>query len=576
MLAVVLYYALLPLLPVLEPDEGRYAEIPREMLAAGDWLTPRLDGLLYFEKPPLHYWLTAAAEWAFGVNGFGVRFWTATPGLGTALLVFGLARSLGGRRAGQALANVRIGQALGNERVGQALGNERVGLLAALVALSAPYFFALAQVATLDMTLTFGLTAALVSFWFAHRAVPGERARWAWYGLFGGAALAVMTKGLVGIVIPGGVVFLYLLLTGQWRILRAVPWLSGTLLFAALAVPWHVAVARANPSFAWFYFVHEHLLRYATSEAKRAEPAWYFLAVLLVGGLPWSGLAPAVARLRDRLSWLAVRRDRAGLVYLGCWAGFVVLFFSVSQSKLAPYVLPATPALAVTTALVLARLEAAGASLRRAERIGLLAAALCCFALGLAIVAFGSGAVAGLGEQPAFHLLPCLVGLALAVAAARLARLAWRSATRGLAGTLLAVSALLSLGLFALYAIEAPSRSARDMAVLLRSRLQPGDRIYCYGGYVQTLPVYLGRTVDGIGPSADLEFGISQLAPEEAARRFPPPSELARIWRSPETVYLVVDQDFLARLPALGVRDPIVLHRNKVRSLLVNHPPPGG
>src|SRR6478672_827560 len=331
-LALLLFFGGLGSYPLLEPDEGRYAEIPREMLERGDFVTPRLDGVLYFEKPPLYYWLNAAATAALPSPEIASRLTGACFGL-----------------AGLVLAWL----------LGSAMGGRRTGLLAAIVLGTAPLYVALARAAIIDMVVTFFLSATLVCFWFAQEGDGERRSRLLWYGAFAAAALATLAKGLIGIVIPGAVVFLFLLFTRRWSVLRRVPWVGGPVLFLAIALPWHVLAARRNPDFLWFYFVHEHIERYATPEADRQAPFWFFAAILALGLLPWSGVLPAAARLfrlgsgrlRDRLSGRLA--DQPGLVFLACWAGFVFLFFSASQSKLVPYILPAIPPLAVLIALAL-------------------------------------------------------------------------------------------------------------------------------------------------------------------------------------------------------------------------------
>ncbi|MFY9822428.1 MAG: phospholipid carrier-dependent glycosyltransferase, partial [Thermoanaerobaculia bacterium] len=345
--------------PLLDPDEGRYAEIPREMLQRDDFVTPHLDGVLYFEKPPLYYWLNAAAAAVLPSPEIASRLAGACFGLAG----LGLAWLLGG-----------------------AMGGRRTGLLAAVVLGTSPLYVTLARAAIIDMTVTFFLSATLTCFWLAQErdaADADRRARLLWHGAFAAAALATLAKGLIGIVIPGMVVFLFLLFTRRWSVLRRVPWVSGSLLFLAIAAPWHVLAARRNPDFLWFYFIHEHVLRYATSEALRQQPFWFFGAVLLVGLLPWSGLFPAAAALFRRAPERL--RDRPHLVFLLTWAGFVVVFFSASRSKLVPYVLPALPPLAVLMALAVEEAEEKAGRVRSWLRLGAAAGAL---VLGILIVPF--------------------------------------------------------------------------------------------------------------------------------------------------------------------------------------------
>ncbi len=325
---LLLFFGGLGTTPLLDPDEGRYTEIPREMLVQGDFVTPRLNGVLYFEKPPLYYWLNA-----------------------TALAVVSrpeIASRLAG--AGFGLAGLGLAWLLGSS-----MGRRRTGLLAAIVLGTTPLYLALARTAIIDMTVTFFLNATLACFWLAQEREGDRGARLLWYGVFVSAALATLSKGLIGIVIPGAVVFLFLLFTRRWQVLRRVPWVGGPLLFLALAVPWHVLAAQRNPDFLLFYFIHEHFLRYTTPIADRQQPFWFFIPIVVLGMLPWTGSLPAVVRLFRRGSERL--RDRPHLVFLACWAGFVLLFFSASRSKLVPYVLPAFLPLALLVALALAEAE---------------------------------------------------------------------------------------------------------------------------------------------------------------------------------------------------------------------------
>jgi 4-amino-4-deoxy-L-arabinose transferase-like glycosyltransferase len=529
--AVVLFFGGLGSLPLMEPDEGRYTEIPREMLARGDFVTPHLDGVLYLEKPPLYYWLNAGALTVLGRPEVASR--VAGAGFGLA----GLGRAAGGRRT---------------------------GFHAALFLATAPLYFALSRAVIIDMVLTFFLTAALTCFWLAQARTDGRAARWLWYGAFAAAALATLAKGLIGFVIPGAVIFFYLLVMRRWAVLRRVPWAGGLLLFAALAVPWHALAARRTPDFLWFYFVHEHVLRYATAEAARQQPVWFFLPVLLVGLLPWSGFLPAGWRLFRRGSL----RERPAIAFLAIWAGFVVVFFSASQSKLIPYVLPACPPLAVLAAL---SLEAAGEK-SPGRRAGAVAAA------GLLAVLAGAFLWAALGRveifSPAFS--PRLFAFALpALAASLLAAALWsrRQADprRGVAA--LAAAAVLFAGcLWAAGPRVASGRSTQAIARFLAPRLAPGDEVYSFHCYPQTLPAYLGRLIGVVAYQGELAFGVAHLPPQERARRFPGSAQFRPLWTSERTVYLVLETEDLPRMQAEGLRPGPILMTQEKFLLMTNHP----
>jgi 4-amino-4-deoxy-L-arabinose transferase-like glycosyltransferase len=464
---------------LFDPDEGRYAEIPREMVASGDWVTPRLDGIKYFEKPALGYWATAAAFEVFGQHAWTVRLWPALSGMLGLLLTFAL---------------------------GLRLYDQRAALLAVLVQASALLYVAMARIATLDMGLTLGLQIAMTALaLLVQRPQPARQQSWRLPLLLGvGVALAVMAKGLVGILIPGAVAVLFMLIHRDWRLaLRAAPWwtLAALLLLAA---PWFVLVSARNPEFAHFFFIFEHFQRYLSSAGfERYQPAWFFLPVLALGFLPWITLLPGALGF----AWRAARDGDRPTSLLLLWAAFVLLFFSLSQSKLAPYILPLFPALSLLTGRAIAALppQRFAAHLRVvawfAGGVGAIVLLLWRAPPAAALVARAS-TTSILGFAAAFLLLALGAGIG-----ARLSRrdlvLAAAAATC-LGGLLLAQSALLA-------ADYLPRMRA---LVLLEQQLRPwvgaDTRVYCVNGYPQPLPFYLQRTCTLVGYRGELDFGLQQ------------------------------------------------------------------
>ena len=544
-----LWYVPLCMVPLQEPDEGRYAEIPREMLATGDFVMPHLNGTLYLDKPPLYYWLTAAAMRALGRNEFSCRFWSATLGLATILAVVIL---------------------------GTDLRDRRTGALAGIILASSPLFAFPAHLNTIDLTVSFFITLTLACFWFAHAAAPGTP-RWrCWYGVFLGAALAVLTKGLIGVVIPGAVIVLFIALSGRWRSLRSVPWVGGTILFLVVALPWHVLAARRSPDFLSYYFIKHHFMRYATPVARRTQPFWYLVAVFLAGCLPWTGLIPTLFRRPAGRGWREVVRERPHLLFLACWVTFVVGFFSLSSSKIASYVLPATPALALLIALALAGLLSGTSTLSRVEAAGGAVAALLTAVLAAAVTVAGAGLLPELRHLSGHSVATTALGLA-GVAFSVLAGVAWwrRAAARG---TLLsgAAAACLVAGLWAVLVQFGPSRSTRDLAAFLRPRLTTSDVVFSYGNYQQTLPFYLGREIGVVNYNRDLEFGISHSSDELRSRRFPTETELHEILRSRQRVFVVAEPREAKKLLASSPVDLTIEAEYPQLVLLSNRSPAAG
>ena len=498
--------------PLLEPDEGRYAEIPREMLASGDLVTPHLNGVIYFEKPPLHYWLTAAAMRAFGPSEFSARLWSALFGLGGLAIAWGVGRSIGGRRA---------------------------GFLAAAALGTSPLWIAIGRLATLDMTVTFFLTATLACFWTAAEVARGRRATLAWHGMFAAAALAVLAKGLIGVLIPGAVVFLFLLATRSWRVLLRVPWATGVALFLAIAAPWHALAAARNPDFLWFYFVHEHLLRYATPVAERQEPFWFFLGVVALGCAPWSGLFPSAARLIPWQRLREVRDHHRTETFLLIWAAFVVLFFSVSQSKLIPYVLPALPPLAVLVGVLADRLWDGRLAPSRLESGGIAVGGVLAALYGATFVWAGLGRVHRLGLGGV--ITPGLVVPGILVIGASLAAAALGFGTdwRRRAPALFAAGCCVGASLQIVGPLVARERSSKELAARIEAEARAGDLVLTHRCFPESLPVYLGRTVGVAAYEGELAFGISHLGRDERAARFPTAAEFRALWASDRRVLAV-------------------------------------
>ncbi|HEY6452950.1 MAG TPA: phospholipid carrier-dependent glycosyltransferase [Steroidobacteraceae bacterium] len=539
-LLALLWFAPLQLPHLFDPDEGRYAEIPREMVASGDWVTPRLDAIKYFEKPVLQYWATALAFRAFGAHAWSARLWPALCGFLGLPLSWALARRLYDRRSARLTVIVQAGALL---------------------------YLALSRMATVDMSLSFGLQlamcalvllaqqraraparaparAAAASAGLAPAGLAPAAGRWRLPALLGlGMAVAVLSKGLVGILIPGAAGLLYLLWRRDWTLpLRARPWWA-LLVLLVLAAPWFVIVSVRNPEFPHFFFIVQHFQRYLSRAGfDRYQPDWFFIPVLALGFLPWTTLLPGALHR----AWRAARAGENGTAMLLIWAGFVFAFFSLSQSKLVPYILPMLPALAVLTGRHLAALNAA----RLARHLA--AIALVAGALGLAILLLWRlPAAAPLVEQAS---TPSIAGFAAAFlllalgsgAGALLARRAWPLCAAAVAAGgawLLTQCGLLS-------ADELPRMQA---LITLEQRSTPwltaSTRVYCVNAYWQPLPFYWRRTCTLVGYRGELDFGLRQ----EPWRAIADLQQFAIDWRAQRDALAVLRPEDYRQLQALGL-----------------------
>jgi 4-amino-4-deoxy-L-arabinose transferase-like glycosyltransferase len=511
-LLVAVWLATLAGRPLFNPDEGRYAEIPREMLSGGDWVIPHLNGLDYIEKPPLQFWATASMYRVFGVSEFSARLYTALTALGTVALIGLLAARLGGGDTGWRAAAVLSGMIM---------------------------IVVLGQLVTLDMSLTFYMTASLTGFLLAQR--PGEAdLKWmlmAWIG----AALGVLTKGLVAAAIPAAVLAIYSLCTrdvAPWLRLR---WSWGLPLFLCVTVPWHWLAAGRLSDFLQFFFVHEHFARYLTKVADREESWWFFGMVFLIGTIPWTvpALRVIFSGWRDR----ALQGPFSPTFFLWIWVLFVLVFFSLSDSKLMPYILPAMPALAVLIAMLPI------ATLKRDFLItSMLTAAA---GLGLLVASFYLPAlIPASANRPYFLLLAKPVrevAALLVVSGAFVWAQGARDATR--AGVFLGVGwCLAGLLLLRTATLLTPIYSGIDLA----NAVPPEDRdapLYSVRTYDQSLTFYLQRTVTLVGYRGELDYGLRQAPNGEIADV----DEFLRLWDSQTRAYAVMDKRTFNNFKERGV-----------------------
>ena len=307
--------------PLMLPDEGRYVGVAHEMLVSGDWITPTLNGLPFFHKPPLFYWITAASLALLGDHELAARMASLVGGSAMAFSLFLFARRWMGERAARA---------------------------ALVVALTQPLVFIGSQFANLDM-LVAGCIACTVLL-LAHAVLSldaDEAGDIALPAAYVAAALGVLAKGLIGVVLPALVIGAWLLTTRRWRLLPRLWSWTGVFAFAVIALPWFLAVQSRHPGFAHYFFIVQHFQRFTEGGFNNVQPWWFYPAVLCVLGLPWSPWLTRQWRGGVDRPDTPARRVR---LLLWLWLGLVLLFFSLPQSKLVGYVLPALPPLCLLIA----------------------------------------------------------------------------------------------------------------------------------------------------------------------------------------------------------------------------------
>jgi 4-amino-4-deoxy-L-arabinose transferase-like glycosyltransferase len=522
-LAAILYIPGLGHPALWEPDEGRYAEIAREMVVSGDYVTPRDDFELYFEKPPLVYWAEAAAIRVFGADEFAVRLPAALFSIGEVVITAALAEAMLGVPA---------------------------GLFAAMALALSPLFFGLARFATLDPALAFFLTAALAAFYAASRcdsfAAPSAR-KWI---LASSAMLALGTlaKGPVALLLGVAIAVIWLAWERRLAQIRRMPLLSSAIVYGAIVFPWFVLMETRNPGFLRFFFVHEHLERYVSSNEHGWGP-WFFIPIVLGGTWPWILFAPlgwSATRTTDASSGSGSGQHRSAAAFLVIWFAVVFVFFSIPRSKLGTYILPALPPLAIVVGYGLSQLSSIAADSRRWILAGVAIANL---VFALAGIVFFATVVVPINRPLALDGI--VVSLAIAGGAILMYALGRAPSRVPYAIAALAIAILATVPLTNRAREDAaPWVTYRNLARIVKPYVASDCILASYRHYVQSIPFYTGRR-----ETRALYLGeLSEVAPTTAVKSpfiIGSEARLDEIWSSGACMILIANE---RDLPALRNR----------------------
>jgi 4-amino-4-deoxy-L-arabinose transferase-like glycosyltransferase len=467
---------------LLPSDEGRYAEMAREMFLTGDWITPRYNGYKYFEKPPLQTWANALTFAWFGIGEWQARLYTALTGFAGVLLI---------------------------GFTGARVFNAATGVFAAIVLATSPYWNLMGHFNTLDMGLSFWMELTLCALLLAQRPnLPTGQVRlWMWL-CWASMALAVLSKGLIGVILPGAVLVLYTLIARDWAVWKRLHLIGGVILFFAIVTPWFVLVQERNPEFLNFFFIVQQFKRYLTPEQNRPGAFYYFVPVILVGFLPW--LSVSVQSIRHALRLPRQPNGFSPVTMMLVWTVFIFLFFSASHSKLLSYTLPIAPALALLIGLYLPLVTPA--MLRRH---------LAGYAVFLVVAAIGALFMSRFGDDRnptelyvayrVWVLAALGVAFALTLAAMWLNRhsrtgIVGATAMFGAAWLLLGTIAGTGHDVFGRLSSGAPLAPAIKAAI---AKLPPDTPFYSVGVLDHTLPFYVDHTMIMVEHPDELAFGVS-------------------------------------------------------------------
>lgn len=515
----IIYIAILAFMPLMEPDEGRYSAIPSEMNHSGDYITPHLKGTVYLEKPPLCYWATALSFKIFGENEFSSRLFTALCTWGCILLVYS---------------------------IGTFFHDSKTGFYVAAILTTSLYHFAIGRINILDMPLAFFSCAAV---WMGYRYFSGAEERKKWLYLFYLlCALAFLTKGLIGIVFPFAVIVIWLLFSKRWRDIFRLFSPVGIVIILALAGPWLILVQRANKDFFWFFFVQEHFLRYTTTMHSRSEPFYFFIPIILAGTMPWCAFQ--LKAVKESGLKIASLFDSTEKIFLLAWAGFIFLFFSISSSKLIPYIAPVFLPLSVFMGHIFRvhddqRNASDKSPLARIMYFLPVILQSLLFVVVLLVPSFLKEHGIPFYKWWPWVIVPILLSIAIMILP-DLVRKKWG---RGWFITIYAISFLfLSLLIFPMSRFLTPYKSAYPVAKAMKEHVPAERELYQYGMSLYGIDFYTRTRTPIVDDIGELRPGVEKLPPEERVHYFLTSHEFFRLYQEKKDIFCVTEHENVEKL----------------------------
>jgi 4-amino-4-deoxy-L-arabinose transferase-like glycosyltransferase len=506
-----------------EPDEGRYAEIPREMVEQGDYVVPHLNYVRWFEKPPLLYWVTAASYKAFGISEWSFRYPNALAAMSCVLMIY-----------------LFVSRWFGHE----------VGRLSSLILSSSFGFFATGHIVTMDMLFSVLLFGGLLCFYQYYR----DKKQLFLYLFFAALGLAVLAKGPVALIITGVTIFFFLYFEKKLVLLRDMVRVKPLLLFTIIAASWFIFLSFRETGFFQLFFVDQNILRFLTTKHKRSGPLYYFIPVLFGGLFPWSIFIPrAVVTL-----W---RTEALRLFFI--WSLVVFVFFSISGSKLPTYILPIFPAISVILACLFGR-EWRSRVPPKPELIVYVAFFLC---LALGGFACGSGMLdrymAGTPDIAA--IVANTRWLALSLCAISLLVLGFlclptMRSFQSLFYALCAFSLVVFAGLMLHVRVIDAVDTTKALALEINRLGGSTTMVINYGSFDRTLPFYLKRRTYLADFVGELDMGSRD---PDAQEYFLNPVEAVRLFRGDRPVFVVAKARRIPELERLGIKGTRLLCQDK-------------
>lgn len=460
-LLLIFFYTLwLGSYPFFTPDEGRYAEVAREMTATGDYVTPRVNGVAFLDKPALYYWLQALAILLFGVKEWAVRLFPVLFGVAGCLVTYACGRQLFDRKT---------------------------GLLSAAILATTPLYFGAAHYANLDLEVAVWISSALLLFITGVQS-KGRLHTYLLLGAYFCAACACLTKGLIGIAFPLMIGGAWIALLGRWKLLTQIYLFTGIILFIAIVIPWYILAQQANPDFLHYFFVTQHFTRFlSAAEFNNKTPFWFYVPVVLIGFFPWIiFLYQAIKSALKQV--LAAKHEHQTELFLLLWITIIFLFFSIPKSKIVTYMLPIFPAAALLTGRYLASIWTSISQKKITQYSLGFAVAAVLFALALILARYTWG------NFPNAFVTYLIILDSLLVICAGIA-IFLRNHSFSSLFLLCLTCNILFLSILTMGASHLNQGSAKPLVSYLKTVKQPEDEVIAYFKYYYDVPLYLEERI---------------------------------------------------------------------------------
>jgi len=451
---------------LLNPDESRYSEVAREMLATGDFITPRLNNIIFFDKPILYYWLqTISIRW-FGLNEWALRFFPTLFGIVGCLFTY---------------------------ITGHSLFSRRVGIYSAAILASSPLYYLASHYANMDLEVAVMITACLSCFIVAIQKNYQKQRGWLMYLAYFFSALAILTKGLIGIVFPTMIIGLWILITGQWQIVKEMRLFRGFIIILLIISPWFYLVQSANPNFFHYFFTVQHIERFLSSDFNSQTPFWFYIPIISLGSFPWLFLF-----ISSILHYTKNILKNPNLLFLLIWFFLILVFFSLPKSKLVGYILPVFPALSLITGYYLTQ------NIQTLKKWSIRIIIICNFFLIALLLALALKypLISGLpAPNPAILLSVILLILNLSILVAYI-----RTNIETTWHTVMFAATIGILGL-CLILPKLPLPTNKPLIEKILAIKQPDDKLIGYFHYFYDLPIYSQQTITVVDNWDDANIG---------------------------------------------------------------------